>query len=282
MASPELTDTRAPRVRQARRLARRAFRAQQRQFLAEGAQAVREALRAAGDGVVVDEVFVTAEAAERHGELVTGAMAAGVTVTVASPAVLEAISDTVTPQGLVAVCGFVDCPLGSVLAARPRLLALLAEVRDPGNAGSVVRAADAAGADGAVFSAGSVDPYNGKVVRTSVGGIFHLPIVTGIPPLDVVGQVREAGLQVLAADATGPVDLDEAERSGLLARPTAWLFGNEAWGLSDELRGSADAVVRIPIYGRAESLNLATAAALCLYASARCLSDDRPVGGGAS
>jgi TrmH family RNA methyltransferase len=158
---------------------------------------------------------------------------------------------------------------------------LLAEVRDPGNAGSVIRAADAVGADAAVFSSGSVDPYNGKVVRSSVGGLFHLPLVTGLPPLDVVRRVQSAGLQVLAADASGAVDLDQAERSGRLARPTAWLFGNEAWGLPEELREAADSVVRVPIYGRAESLNLATAAALCLYASARRLRGEPTTDGGA-
>ena len=282
MASPELTDPRAPRVRAARRLARRAFRAEQRQFLAEGAQAVGEALRGVEDGVVVGEVFLTAEAAARHPDLVEAARALGVTVSSGSAEVLAAISDTVTPQGLVAVCGFVDRPLGSLLATQPRLVALLAEVRDPGNAGSVIRAADAAGADGAVFSTGCVDPYNGKVVRSSVGGLFHLPLVTGVPPLEAVGQLAAAGVQVLAADASGSVDLDEAEDSGVLARPTAWLFGNEAWGLSEGLRDAADAVVRIPIYGRAESLNLATAATLCLYASARCQRGHRAAGGSAS
>jgi TrmH family RNA methyltransferase len=256
-------------VRSARRLARRAFRTERRQFLAEGAQAVREALRGMGDGVVVHELFVTAEAASRHEDEVAAAEQGGVTVFRASEDVLAAISDTVTPQGLVAVCGFVDRPLGPVLAGRPRLLALLAEVRDPGNAGSVVRAADAAGADAVVFSTGCVDPYNGKVVRSSVGGIFHLPLVTGLPPLDAVDQVRRAGIQVLAADASSALDVDAAEASGLLDQPTAWLFGNEAWGLPAGLREAADHVVRIPIYGRAESLNLATAAALCLYATAR-------------
>jgi TrmH family RNA methyltransferase len=132
-----------------------------------------------------------------------------------------------------------------------------------------LRVADAAGADGVVFSTGSVDPYNGKAVRASVGGLFHLPMVTDVDLSASVSQLRGAGLQLLAADASGSKDLDEAEQTGLLARPSVWVFGNEAWGLPTVLRKAADAVIRIPIYGKAESLNLATAAALCLYASAR-------------
>jgi len=270
VASPELTNPRAERVRSVRRLATRAFRHEQRRFLVEGAQAVREATSATQDaGVVLHELFVTPESGARHADLVADARAAGVPVVWATEQVLAALSDTVTPQGLVAVCEFLDQSLKSVLDRSPSLIALLAQVRDPGNAGSVVRAADAAGADAVVFSSGSVDPYNGKVVRASVGGLFHLPLVTDVPVLESIRQLRAAGLQVLAADGAGNLDLDDAERAGMFSRDTVWLFGNEAWGLSQELRDAADDVVRIPIYGRAESLNLATAAALCLYASAR-------------
>ena len=112
----------------------------------------------------------------------------------------------------------------------------------------------------------SVDPHNGKCVRASVGSVFHLPVLTDLPVADGVAAARAAGLQVLAADGAGTVPLDGAE--GLLARPTLWLFGNEAAGLTDAQRELADEVVAIPIHGRAESLNLAAAAVLCLYASA--------------
>jgi TrmH family RNA methyltransferase len=120
-----------------------------------------------------------------------------------------------------------------------------------------------------VVTGDSVDVYNGKAVRASVGSLFHLPVAVRRDPVATVGALRGAGLTVVAADGYGEVDLDEAAGSGLLAAPTAWLFGNEAWGLPDELGALADHRVRIPIHGRAESLNLATAAALCLYASAR-------------
>ncbi len=120
-----------------------------------------------------------------------------------------------------------------------------------------------------VLSEGSVDPYNGKCVRASAGSLFHLPVVTGVKVADAVDQLRAAGLRVLAADGAGERDLDALADAGELAAPTAWLFGNEAWGLPDSVASLADAVVRVPIHGRAESLNLATAAAVCLYASAR-------------
>lgn len=267
MASPELFDPRSARVRRLQRLARRAFRAEQRQFLAEGAQAVREALAASHDGAPhVRELLITVGAADRHHELVAQANAAAVSITFASEAVLDAVSETVTPQGVVAVVNFLDVPLSTVAESRPRLVAVLADVRDPGNAGSVIRAADAAGADAVIFADDSVDPYNGKVVRASVGSLFHLPIVTGVTTSHALTALRTAGLKLLVADGSGDRDLDTTD---MLERPTAWVFGNEARGVPAEVAALADAGVRIPIYGRAESLNLATAAALCLYASAR-------------
>jgi TrmH family RNA methyltransferase len=135
----------------------------------------------------------------------------------------------------------------------------------------VIRCADAAGADGVLLTGSSVDPYNGKAVRSSVGSLFHLPLSLTPRTAETVDAVRAAGLTVLAADGDGEVDLDDAIDGGLLTRPTAWLFGNEAHGLPDQTAALADHRVRIPIHGRAESLNLATAAAVCLYASARSL-----------
>ena len=249
------------RVRTARRLARRASRAEERLFLAEGPQAVREALTVPG---CVREVFALPG---RHEDL--RARAAQVPWRTADEAALAALSDTVHPQGVVAVCGFVDVPLADLLTSRPRLVAVCADVRDPGNAGTVIRCADAAGAGGVVLTGDSVDLYNGKTVRASVGSVFHLPVAVERDATGTVAVLREAGLTVLAADGAGETDLDDAADGGLLARPTAWLFGNEAWGLPDELADLADHRVRVPIHGRAESLNLATAAAVCLYASAR-------------
>lgn len=247
----------------ARRLAKRAFRARDRRFLAEGPQAVREAVARPG---TVLEVFVTREAAARFPEILA---AAGAPVHVVSGEVMTALAQTVAPQGLVAVCAVLDRPLAEVLAEAPRLVAVLAHARDPGNAGTVIRTADAAGADAVVLTGESVDPYNAKCVRASAGSLFHLPVCVGDSVEADLPALRAAGLQVLAADGHSDLDLDSAVDEGLLDRPTAWVFGNEAWGLPEATRALADQVVRVPIHGRAESLNLATAAAVCLYASAR-------------
>ncbi|MGZ5417961.1 MAG: TrmH family RNA methyltransferase [Nocardioides sp.] len=253
-------------MKTARRLARRVSRAEHRLFLAEGPQAVREALTVPG---CVREVFAVGAAAGQHPEIHAAATAQQISWQLVDDAALASLAETVQPQGLVAVCRFLDVPFGEIVASTPRLLALCADVRDPGNAGTVIRCADAAGAGGVVLTGSSVDPYNGKAVRASVGSLFHLPIALAPDTASVVSTLRASGVQVLAADGAGELDLDDAADERLLTRPTAWLFGNEAWGLPEEVAALADHRVRIPIHGRAESLNLATAAAVCLYASAR-------------
>jgi TrmH family RNA methyltransferase len=247
---------RSPRVVAARRLHRRRERDGGRLFLAEGPQAVREAA-----GHVV-ELFGTPEALATHDGVV--AAAAAERVTPITDAALAALSETVHPQGLVAVCRHLDVPLDAALARRPSLVAVLVEVRDPGNAGTVLRTADAAGAGAVVFAGAAVDPYNGKAVRASAGSLFHLDVVRCADPHAAVAALKAAGHTVLAADGYGPVPLHAAP----LHRPTAWLFGSEAHGLPPDVAAAADARVRVPIYGRAESLNLAAAAAVCLYAGA--------------
>ncbi|CAM3232456.1 23S rRNA methyltransferase [Nocardioides dubius] len=249
------------RVKNARKLARRAFRDESGQFLADGPKAVEGALATPGR---VLEVFVTPAAAEQFAALATDE----VPWTLVEERALASLSDSTTPAGIVAVCRSLDVAADTWLAGST-LVAVCADVRDPGNAGTVIRTADAAGAAGVVLAGNSVDPHHPRTVRASVGSIFHLPISRVADPAAAVAQAHAAGLQVLAADGAGEVDLDEAADTGLLTAPTAWLFGNEAWGLPDELAALADHRVRIPIHGRAESLNLATAAALCLYASAR-------------
>jgi TrmH family RNA methyltransferase len=258
----------SPRLKAARRLNKRAFRQRERAFLAEGPQAVAEAFHC---GAQVTDLFVTVPARTRHRDLVAAIAAADIPVHVVSGEVMDELAQTVTPQGLLAVCGFVDVPLAEVARAAPALVALLANVRDPGNAGTVLRTADAAGAHAVVFADASVDPYNGKCVRASAGSLFHLPVVAGTRLEEAVVTLREAGLRIVAADGRAGRSLDDPEVQARLAGPTAWMFGNEAWGLPPELVALADEPVAVPIYGRAESLNLAAAAAVCLYASARAL-----------
>jgi TrmH family RNA methyltransferase len=256
----------SPRLKAARRLNKRAFRQRERAFLAEGPQAVAEAFHC---GAQITDLFVTVPARTRHHDLVAAIAAASIPVHVVSGEVMDELAQTVTPQGLLAVCGFVDVPLAEVVRAELALVALLANVRDPGNAGTVLRTADAVGAHAVVFADASVDPYNGKCVRASAGSLFHLPVVAGTRLEDAIVSLREAGLRIVAADGRAGRSLDDPEVQARLAGPTAWMFGNEAWGLPPELVALADEPVAVPIYGRAESLNLAAAAAVCLYASAR-------------
>ncbi|MBC9730467.1 RNA methyltransferase [Streptomyces sp. TRM68367] len=265
-AGPELISPRSPRVSAARRLAKRNVRGKERLFLAEGPQAVREA---AGYGSTLVELFTTVDSAERYADIIGEARDAGARVHLAAEQVIADISTTVTPQGLVGICRFLDTPFDEILNARPKLVAVLAHVRDPGNAGTVLRCADAAGAEAVVLTDASVDLYNPKAVRASVGSLFHLPVAVGVPVEEAVEGLKGVGVRVLAADGAGDRDLDDELDKESMGGPTAWVFGNEAWGLPEETRALADAVVRVPIHGKAESLNLATAAAVCLYASAR-------------
>jgi TrmH family RNA methyltransferase len=253
---------RAAAVRRVAALKQRSARTETGLFLVEGPQAVREAL--AAEGELVTAVYCTPEAHERHAALVATAAAASLDVELVSEAALAAMADTRTPQGILAVARQAPARMRS-LFEDARLGVILDEVQDPGNAGTVIRAADAAGADAVALTSGSVDPYNPKVVRATTGSLFHLTVATGAAVTDAVAAARAAGLQVLAADMAGEAlpDLGEA-----LARPTVWLFGNEARGLSAEARRAADRTVAVPIYGAAESLNLGTAAAVCLYATA--------------
>lgn len=245
------------------KLHRAPVRRERGEFLCEGSHAVSEAL-AAGR---VRELFLTAAAAEREPALLRAAAAAGAAVSPVTERAAAALSDTVTPQGVVARCATVDVPLAAVLAGSPRLLAVPVDIGEPGNLGTVVRVADAAGADGVVVAGDGVDPHNGKAVRASAGSLFHVPVARHRDPAAVLAGLRAAGVAVLATAADGEVELWSAALD--LARPTAWLLGSEAHGLPAAVADAADARVRIPVHGRAESLNLATAAALCLYASAQ-------------
>lgn len=195
-----------------------------------------------------------------------------------TPAVLGRLAETTTPQGVVGVARIPNPTLDDVIARRPRLAVLLAGVSDPGNAGTVIRTADAAGADGVLVTAGSTDVWSGKAIRSSAGSVFNLPVVTGLDVTAAVGALRSAGVRLLAATATGSADLDELLDAGELDAPTCWLLGSEAHGLPPQIEAAAEVTVRVPMRGRAESLNLAAAAAVCLFTSARAQRQHRPAG----
>lgn len=259
--SEALTE-RSARVAAAVKLQRHTGRRRAGRFLAEGPNLVEAAARR---GLVV-EVFATQAAAQRHAELLTGLVVHEVTERAA-----KALSETVTPSGLVAVCTLPDDTIDAVLAGRPQLVVVAVELSEPGNAGTLIRLADAMGAAAVVFAGHSVDPYNGKVLRSSAGSIFAVPVVIDVDTADVVSRLRGAGMKVLATTLDGELSLDDAD--DLLTAPVAWVFGPEAHGLSTDVAALADHRVTIPMAGGAESLNVAAAAAICLYQSARAQRD---------
>jgi TrmH family RNA methyltransferase len=214
------------------------------------------------------ELFITEAAAAKHVRLVRAAFAAKVEVTQVTEKAAAALSDAITPQGIVVRCAHPQTTVADVLAGSPKLVVVLVRANDPGNAGTVIRLADAAGADGVILAGDSVDAFNPKAIRASAGSLFHLPVARAADESALLDELSTAGLSVLATTGAAELDLDAAGADGILDLPTAWLFGSEAHGLPDEVVAHADEAVRVPIYGRAESLNLASAAAICLYASA--------------
>src|SRR5271156_2588368 len=257
ISHPVLTE-RSTRVVAAVKLHRQVARRRSRLFLVEGVNLVEAASRRG----LVREVFATEAAALRYADLL---MTHDASVHLVTERAAKVLSDTVTPTGLVAVCELPSPVLQDVLLSAPRLVAVGVEIGEPGNAGTLIRIADAMGAGAVVFAGHSVDPYNGKCLRASAGSVFAVPVVVA-PEVDAaVSALQAAGLRVLATTVDGELSLDDAD----LTTPTAWLFGAEAHGLSAQLAERADNRVIIPMSGSAQSLNVAAAAAICLYQSAR-------------
>jgi len=253
---------RSARVVTAVKLHRHVGRRRARRFLAEGPNLV-EAASVRG---LVREIFVTEVAAQRHASLLATQQGP---VHLVTERAAKALSDTVTPAGLVAVCEMAETRIEDVLTGSSRLIAVPVEIGEPGNAGTLIRIADAMGAGGVFLGGHSVDPYNGKCLRASAGSTFSIPVVAVPDTHAAIRALHTAGLQVLATTMDGETRLDEA--GDLFIKPTAWLFGPESRGLPDDIAGAADHRVRIPMGGRAESLNVAAAAAICLYQSAQAL-----------
>nr|WP_306428589.1 MULTISPECIES: RNA methyltransferase [unclassified Corynebacterium] len=256
---------RTPRVVNAAKLHRAQARKKAGAFIIEGENSVEAAV---ATGAATD-VYVTEAAAARFQDILTAAGHMGVYVHPITEQAAKHLNDTVQSTGIFATCTPVLWTIGKALAGSPKLVSVPVETNDPGNAGTLIRVSDAVGADAVVFAGNTVDPQSSKTVRSSAGSIFHLPVARESNTQDVLGNLRAKGLQILATTAGGEVNLDEAGE--LLEKPTAWLFGNEAHGLPPELLEAADHRVSIPIRGRAESLNLATAASICLYESAKAL-----------
>lgn len=242
----------------AAKLHRHSERRRAGRFLAEGPNLVG----AAAQSGLVDDVFATPGAAARHPDLL-----AGLRVRLVTDAAAKVLSDTVTPSGLIAVCRTPRIELADVLADAPKLLAVAVDLSEPGNAGTLIRIAHAMGADAVVFAGHCVDPYNGKCLRSSAGSIFALPVLTDPDAVGVLTALGAASFRILATTTNGELSLDDAESE--LTGPTAWMFGPESHGLPADVAALADHRVTIPMPGGTESLNVAAAAAICLYQSAR-------------
>jgi len=245
-----------------RRLVGRASARQaERAFVAEGAKVVGEALEAPGG--VESLLFDPATAGAVEAAVIERAVTAGCAVFELAPGVLARVAGTVTPQPLLAVVPALDRPLRQL--ARDGVIVVCSEVRDPGNLGTVLRSADAAGARGVVCAEGTVDPYNPKCVRASAGALFHVPLVVGGNTLQVLGELGTWGLHRLGASARVGTSLWGSD----LTRPLALVLGNEARGLPAGVEAALDGHVTIPIEGRAESLNVGMAATVLVYEAAR-------------
>lgn len=216
----------------------------------------------------VRRVLVSMAATEQHQDLLNVAARAGLPIDAVAPRAFAELADTVTPQGILAICANLDVPLGDALKPDARLVVLCDQVRDPGNLGTVIRCADAFGADAVLVSTDSVELHNPKTVRATTGSLFHLPISVGVDLAEAVAVARDLGLAAYGADAGADTTVEDLATSGELAAPLLWVLGNEAWGLTAEHAALLDRLVALPTYGRAESLNLSTAAAVILYATA--------------
>jgi TrmH family RNA methyltransferase len=250
-------------VRRLRRLLqKRSARWAERAFVAEGVELVRTALQA---GVAVESLYVGAGggSAPDVAAVAAQALAAGARVFDLAPGVLERAADTVTPQPVLAVMPMAAVTIDELAAAR--LLVVCVDVQDPGNAGTVLRSADAAGADGVVLCGATVDPYNPKTVRASAGSIFHVPIAVTGPYPGAAGWLADHGIRRLGAVVEGGEDYTAVD----WRRPTALILGNEAMGLAPADRRHLDATVGIPMAGRAQSLNVGVACAVLCFEALR-------------
>jgi RNA methyltransferase, TrmH family len=254
-----------PRIRRLRRLSgRRSARADDRAFVLEGPVPIAEALEV-GHGV---EALYLDEEASGFEHLVELAARHQVPVLRVAAGVLGAVTDTITPRPLVAVVEIPPATLDQVVeraTSGRRPVVVLAELRDPGNVGTIIRAADASGAAGVVCTTGTVDPWAPKVVRSSAGSVLHLPLVTGVEPSEALLALRAGGIPVHVTAADAGVPYDEAPLAGAVAL----VLGNEAHGVPDDLATAADAIVTIPMDGRTKSLNVAVAASVLLFDAQR-------------
>lgn len=256
----ELTGLQNPLVKAAAELKQKKYRQQRGEFLAEGLRTVEEAVAFKA----AQQIFYTATEDERTLQLLEQAAAMQVKLVCVSEAVMKKIADTETPQGIIAVCRMQEQTLEQLLASG-KLLLVLDRVGDPGNIGTMLRTADAAGVGGIVLLKGTADIYAPKTVRASMGSLFHVPVLSGVAEQEFIDNAKKAGYQLLVTALDGADNLYQADLKGRLA----FVMGNEAGGVSTTLLQQADKRVFIPMRGKAESLNVAMAAGIVMFEAMR-------------
>jgi TrmH family RNA methyltransferase len=248
-------------------LQKRSSRWSERAFVAEGAELIRCALDA---GLPIESIYVSPDGADDAsvGQVCRRAEAGGVRVFPLAAGVLERVADTVTPQPVLAVLPMLEepAPGSDPWTARDgALIVVLVDVRDPGNAGTVLRAADASGSALVIYAGDSVDPYNPKTVRSSAGSLFHVPLAVRQDPAQLAAELADAGFRTLATVVRDGEDYAAFDWS----TPSALFLGNESSGLPSELAGALSGTLGIPMAGRAESLNVGVACAVVCFEAFR-------------
>lgn len=256
----ELTGLQNPQVKAAAELKQKKYRQQQGLFLAEGLRTVEEAVASK----TVVSIFYTAIEDDRTRSVLEEAAAQQLKLYCVSDAVMKKIADTDTPQGIIAVCKMQNVTLDKLLS-KGEMLLVLDRVGDPGNLGTMLRTADAAGIGGVVLLKGCVDIYAPKTVRSSMGSLFHVPVVSGIGEDKFIAEAKDAGYELLVTSLEGADNLYKADLGGRIA----FVMGNEAGGVSANILERADKRVFIPMAGRAESLNVAMAAGVVMFEALR-------------
>lgn len=256
----ELTGLQNPLVKAVAELKQKKYRQQRGEFLAEGLRTVEEAVAFKA----AQQIFYTATEDERTLQLLEQAAFMQLKLTCVSEAVMKKIADTETPQGIIAVCRMQEQPLEQLLASG-KLLLVLDRVGDPGNIGTMLRTADAAGVGGIILLKGTADIYAPKTVRSSMGSLFHVPVLSGVAEQEFIDNAKKAGYQLLVTALDGADNLYQADLKGRLA----FVMGNEAGGVSASLLQQADKRVFIPMRGKSESLNVAMAAGIVMFEAMR-------------
>lgn len=257
---PIITSTGNPRVVEARKLDQRKHRQQQGRFLVEGLQLIHMALDA---GLRPLEVFFCRAlfAGPEAPALMERFHAIGAALQPVSVNVMQALSDRDTPQGLVAAFALYNTPLDALTLAGSELVVVLDRLQDPGNLGTLLRTADAAGAAAVIVVTPAADPFDPRTVRASMGSLFNLPVVVADDAPGLCAWLRGRGLRLIGADARRGVEWARRDWRG----GAALLLGNEARGLSDDLAAGVAEWVSLPIVGRADSLNVAVAGGVLMY-----------------